>query len=106
MRADETFAALADPTRRELLRRLAERPRRAGELAEGFRVSRPAIFKHARVLRKAGLVTASRSGRERIYRLKPSGYRAIEEVRRSIEEVSAFWDTALIAFKRHAEASR
>jgi len=49
-----TFAALADPTRRELLRRLAHAPCRASALAEGFAISRPAICKHSRLLEKAG----------------------------------------------------
>ncbi len=103
MAIDSTLAALADPTRRELLRRLSKRPMRAGELARGFKVSRPAIAKHARVLHRGGLVSVSRSGRERIYRLRPRGHRAIEEARRALEQVGAFWDTALEAFKRFAE---
>ena len=103
MAIDSTLAALADPTRRELLRRLSKRPMRAGELARGFKVSRPAIAKHARVLHRVGLVSVSRSGRERIYRLRPRGHRAIEEARRTLEQVGAFWDTALAAFKRFAE---
>jgi DNA-binding transcriptional ArsR family regulator len=103
-KVDRTLTALADPTRRELLARLAGRPRRAGELAEGFAISRPAICKHARVLKKAGLIKARQNGREQIYELAPSGGRAIEELIGTLEEVGRFWDTALNAFKRYAES--
>jgi DNA-binding transcriptional ArsR family regulator len=100
---DHTFAALADPTRRELLQRLAQRSHRAGELATGFAISRPAICKHTRVLKRAGLITARQHGREQIYKLAPSGSQAIEELIGTLEQVGRFWDTALDAFKRFAE---
>ncbi|MGH7864182.1 MAG: ArsR/SmtB family transcription factor, partial [Candidatus Binataceae bacterium] len=66
-RTDTTIAALADPTRRELLRRLAATPCRAGVLAKGFAISRPAICKHTRLLKGAGLIKAKKNGREQIY---------------------------------------
>ena len=104
-RLDRTLAALADPTRRELLARLSRRPHRATELARGFTISRPAVCKHTRLLKKAGLITARRSGREQIYELAPSGNRAIEEVIDTIAQVGGFWDAALNAFKDYAESS-
>ncbi len=100
---DQTLVALADPTRRALLQRLARRAHRAGELAAGFAISRPAICKHTRVLKKAGLITARRHGREQIYELAPSGSQAIDELIRTLEQVGRFWDSALDAFKRYAE---
>jgi len=100
---DRTLAALADPTRRELLQRLAHQPQRAGELARGFAISRPAICKHTRVLKRAGLISAQTHGREQIYKLAPSGNQAIEELIRTLEQVGRFWDIALDAFKRYAE---
>jgi DNA-binding transcriptional ArsR family regulator len=103
---DETLTALADPTRRELLQRLAQRPHRAGELAAGFAVSRPAICKHTRVLKRAGLIRARRNGREQIYELAPSGSQAIEDLIETLEQVGRFWDTALDAFKRYAEKEK
>ncbi len=103
MKFETTIAALADPTRRELLRRLAERPCRAGELAKGFAISRPAICKHARMLRRAGLVKARRNGRERIYELAPAGGPAVRALIAELERVGRFWDVALDAFKRYAE---
>ena len=103
---DHTLSALGDPTRRELLRRLAEHPRRAGELAKGFKISRPAIAKHARVLRRAGLIEARREGRERIYRLAPQGRNNVDDLIETLRQVSAFWDAALASFKKFAEESR
>jgi hypothetical protein len=67
MSLDETIAALADPTRREILGRLGRAPHRAGQLAAGFLISRPAIYNHTRLLRRAGLIRATKSGRQRIY---------------------------------------
>jgi DNA-binding transcriptional ArsR family regulator len=103
VKIDSTIAALADPTRRELLRRLANSPSRAGDLAKGFAISRPAIAKHTRILSGAGLIQARRRGRERIYSLAPGGDQAITELISTLEEVGRFWDTALEAFKRYAE---
>ncbi len=106
MPLDLTIAALADPTRRELLRRLARKPCRAGDLARGFAITRPAICKHTRMLARAGLIRAVKVGRERIYQLAPGGNHAVDELIRKLEEVGAFWDTALGAFKRHLEETR
>ena len=61
--------ALADPIRREILRKVRDTPLPAGEIAGAFPVSRPAVSRHLRVLRRAGLVQAEVSGRERVYRL-------------------------------------
>ncbi len=102
-RIDTTIAALADPTRRELLRRLAGSPCRAGALARGFAMSRPAVCKHTRLLMLAGLIKSRKSGRERIYELEPGGGEAIRDLIMQLEEVGRFWDTALLAFKRHLE---
>ena len=103
MKIDTTFVALADPTRRALLRRLAHAPCRASALAEGFAISRPAICKHTRLLKKAGLIRAKKRGREQIYELAPTGGQAITELIVQLEEVRRFWDRALDAFKRHVE---
>jgi|ERR1700740_2631753 DNA-binding transcriptional ArsR family regulator len=102
-RFDQTIAALADPTRRKLLCRLAQSPCRAGALAQGFTISRPAICKHTRLLTRAGLIKSRKEGRERIYELAPKGSEAIKETIVELEELERFWDTALAAFKRLAE---
>lgn len=69
----DPFAALADPTRRDLLRRMAEGPARVVDLAAEHEISRPAISKHLRILAEARLVTVTDHGRERHYRLERRG---------------------------------
>jgi DNA-binding transcriptional ArsR family regulator len=68
---DEVFGALADPTRREILRILKEGERSTGALAESFPVTRPAVSRHLRVLADAGLVERRRDGRHQFYRVAP-----------------------------------
>lgn len=69
----DAFAALGDPVRRDLLRRLSRGPARVVDLAAGHDISRPAISRHLRLLAEAGLVVADDRGRERHYRLERSG---------------------------------
>jgi DNA-binding transcriptional ArsR family regulator len=104
-KVDKILAAVGYPIRREILRRLSERPHRAGELAQGFSVSRPAICKHARILQQAGLIRAVKSGRERTYQLAPEARAAMRAAVVQVEKLSAFWDIALDAFKRYTEES-
>jgi DNA-binding transcriptional ArsR family regulator len=99
---DRTFAALADPTRRMLLERMGRRPHRAGDLCRGLPISRPAVSKHLRVLREAGLVNAIPRGREKLYRLAPSAP-GIDQARSYLERAGRLWDRALEAFKAFAE---
>src|ERR1700712_5756210 len=75
----EALGALADPVRRELVGLLARGELAAGELADRFPVSRPAVSRHLRVLREAGLVTARTEGRRRLYALEPRPLREIDE---------------------------
>ena len=75
----EALAALADPVRRELVALLARGEVAAGELAERFPVSRPAVSRHLRVLREAGLVTARSEGRRRLYALDPRPLRELDD---------------------------
>jgi DNA-binding transcriptional ArsR family regulator len=90
--------AIAEPRRQEILRLVWGRERPAGEIAEHFDVSRPAISKHLRVLRKSGLVQERRNGTQRLYRARPE---PILEMRRFLE---SFWDEGLLAIKHAAEA--
>ncbi|MEJ7832251.1 MAG: metalloregulator ArsR/SmtB family transcription factor [Nocardioides sp.] len=92
--AVDAFAALADPVRRDLLRRLAGGPARVVDLAGDHPISRPAISKHLRLLTEAGLTTAAELGRERHYRIEPEG---LVPVRALLAELSAppFADSAL-----------
>jgi DNA-binding transcriptional ArsR family regulator len=100
MSLDLAFAALSDPTRRRVVGMLGVRPRKAGELASAFPVSRPAVSKHLRVLREAGLIEAEKVGRAQVYRLRPGG---IIEARDWIEKTGRFWDSTLQAFRRHVD---
>jgi DNA-binding transcriptional ArsR family regulator len=76
----DVFEALADPVRRDILRRLRQGPARVNDLAAGHPVSRPAISRHLRVLRQAGLVEADASGRERPHRLVQDGLTPLREL--------------------------
>ena len=69
----DVFAAVADPARREMLAALAGGDLSAGEIAALFPISRPAVSRHLRVLREAGLVRDELVGRRRLYRLDPDG---------------------------------
>ena len=82
----DAFAALADPVRRDLLRRLALGPARVVDLAAEHPISRPAVGKHLRLLSDAGLVTADDHGRERHYRAAPTG---LGPVRALLDELAA-----------------
>jgi DNA-binding transcriptional ArsR family regulator len=73
-----SLAAIADPTRRELLSLLAAGEIAAGDLADRFPVSRPAISRHLRVLREAGLVRSRTEGRRRLYALDPAPLRELD----------------------------
>lgn len=102
---DRAFAALADPTRRAMLVRLARGEATVSELAEPFAISQPAISKHLKVLEDAGLVEAGREGRQRPRRLARRG---MEPARRFVEEMASYWPDRfdrLDAFlaRQHAE---
>jgi DNA-binding transcriptional ArsR family regulator len=96
----DVFKALADPTRRAILDRLRAGSAPVAELAAGFRMSRPAISKHLRVLREARLVWERPEGRQRIYQLSPA---PLQEVARWVETYRAFWEVNLMNVKRHVE---
>jgi DNA-binding transcriptional ArsR family regulator len=76
---DTTFAALADPTRRAILARLAEGETTVGELAAPFAISPPAISRHLRVLEKASLIVNERVGKHRRCRLDPAGLKTASD---------------------------
>jgi DNA-binding transcriptional ArsR family regulator len=88
-RLDATFAALADPTRRAILARLASGEATVSELAEPFEISLPAVSKHLKVLRRAGLVEEGRQAQWRPCRLTPG---PLKEVSDWINEYRRFWE--------------
>ena len=95
-----TFGALADPTRRAILDRLAEGEATVGQLASPFDVSRPAVSKHLRVLERAGLVTRSRDGRVSRCGLDASPMRDAADW---VERYRQHWDDRLDSLKRYLE---
>src|SRR5215469_57368 len=88
-RLDITFAALADPTRRAILARLASGEASVSELAQPFAMSQPAISKHLKVLERAGLVSGGRDAQRRPRRLEAE---RLEEASRWLEGYRQFWE--------------
>ncbi|MCE9650036.1 MAG: metalloregulator ArsR/SmtB family transcription factor [Parvibaculum sp.] len=86
------FAALADPTRRAILARLALGETSVTELAEPFKMSMPAVSKHLRVLERAGLIARGREAQWRPARIEPE---ALQEVDRWLEEYRRLWNARL-----------
>src|SRR3989442_5406131 len=91
---DATFAALADPTRRAILARLAGREASVSELARPFAISLPGVHKHLRVLERAGLVAHAKHGRVRRCRLVA---RPMKEAARWIERYRRYWEAEVDA---------
>jgi DNA-binding transcriptional ArsR family regulator len=85
----DAFSAAAEPTRRRILQLLAAQPRTVGEIAAEFAVTRSAISQHLLVLAEAGLVEAEKLGRQRMYRVLPSGLQKLQA------EIDRFWTDEL-----------
>lgn len=99
---DAVLAALADPTRRQLLENLSgHRAASASALARDLPVSRQAVAKHLTILQEAGLVTGRRAGREVVFEVEPTGLRAAASWMTAMAEA---WDARLQHLKRTAEA--
>ncbi len=88
-RLDSTFAALADPTRRAIVQRLAAGEASVAELARPFDMSQPAISKHLKVLERAGLITRRRDRQRRLCRLEAEPLAAVSGW---LEAYRAFWE--------------
>ena len=87
-----TFAALADPTRRAILGRLASGEASVTELAEPFAISLPAVSKHLKVLERAGLITRSREAQWRPCKIQPT---ALKEIDDWVERYRELWEQRL-----------
>jgi DNA-binding transcriptional ArsR family regulator len=96
----DTFRAIADPTRRAILDLLRAGERSASELAKPFRMTQPSFSQHLRVLREARLVTQRRSGRVRIYRIRPQELKPVVEW---IAQYERFWRHKLRALGDYME---
>lgn len=100
---DAAFSALADPTRRAVLDLLRQGGLPAGRIARAFPVSRPAISKHLRLLRRARLVHERRQGRNRFYHLNPGPLKAVDSW---LEHYRTFWQSSLAGLKKFVEAEQ
>jgi DNA-binding transcriptional ArsR family regulator len=97
------FRALADPTRRDILRLLRGGQQTVGQIASNFPTSRPAISKHLRLLRTAGLVVTRERGTARLCGLNARPLRAVDDW---LQDYHAFWRASLRGLKRQIEADR
>jgi DNA-binding transcriptional ArsR family regulator len=98
--SDAIFKAIADPTRREILGLLRTGGQSVGTIAANFRTSRPAISRHIRLLRRAGLVATQRRGAARICRLNARPLGGIDLWLRDYRE---FWTESLANLKKYVE---
>ncbi|MEN4397800.1 ArsR/SmtB family transcription factor [Mycolicibacterium senegalense] len=89
----DPWAALADGSRRAIVRRLAAGPLAVGELARELPISRPAVSQHLKVLKSAGLVCDRAAGTRRVYHVDPDGIAALRA------ELDSFWGRALDAYQ-------
>lgn len=103
-RTDAVFSALADPTRRQVIRALSEQgPSTATGLAANLPVTRQAVTKHLSALANAGLVTSSRRGREKLYQISP---RPLTDAVSWMADLGARWDERLAALQHHVATSK
>jgi DNA-binding transcriptional ArsR family regulator len=99
--AAPVFAALGDPTRLSLVKKLCDgRQHSISQLTEGSTLTRQAVTKHLRVLENVGVVHSVRSGRESLFEFNPE---PIQEVREYLDQVSQQWDQALMRLKSFVE---
>ncbi|ALC91701.1 ArsR family transcriptional regulator [Bacillus sp. FJAT-18017] len=96
----DVFQAIADPTRREVLRLLAEKERPISEITSHFPISRTAIAKHLQVLSEAELVSGRKVGREKIYQLRPE---PLTELKQWLSFYEKFWGNRLSVLKHIVE---
>ena len=97
----DTFAVLAEPTRRRILDELRAGERSVGDLVTSLAVSQPTVSKHLKVLRVGGFVTSRTAAQQRIYRIEPRPLAALDEWLVPYREL---WATHLDALERHLES--
>jgi DNA-binding transcriptional ArsR family regulator len=99
----DVFEAIADPTRRDVVRLLGSGPRRAGELADEVGVSPSALSRHLKLLLEASIIVDERipdDARVRVFRLRPD---SLDAVQAYLDQLHAEWRDQLASFKRHVE---
>jgi DNA-binding transcriptional ArsR family regulator len=99
MRRD-VFQAIADPTRREILSLLTSKDLKLNDVADKFRISRPAVSKHIKILNECGLLKINQHGRERFCRINPE---PLKEVYNWVQFFDKFWDEKLSSLKNFLE---
>jgi DNA-binding transcriptional ArsR family regulator len=97
------FSALADPVRREIVETLLERPQDAGTLAGRFPISRPAVSRHLRVLREAGVVRSETVAQRRVYHIEGA---PLEELDAWVAHYRTFWNNRLDELESHLGKGR
>ena len=99
-RLSQTFAALADPTRRAILDRLMSGPRTVGDLADPFEISLPAVSRHLKVLERSGLIRRETNAQWRLCHLRPA---PLHRAAGWLDRYQAFWTGQLDALERFLE---
>jgi DNA-binding transcriptional ArsR family regulator len=102
MRIVSSYSAVAEPHRRQILDLLRGGERPAGDLVERLLISQPAVSKHLKVLREAGLVAVRADGKRRLYSLRPE---PLAELDQWLEPYRVFWPNRLDALERHLEST-
>ena len=102
-KVDNIFSALADSSRRHILVLLSKGSKSAGSIAGEFKISRPAISKHLRILKDSGLVSTNKQGRQRYFSLNP---KPIKEVFDWLKFYDKFWDEKLHLLKKYIEQNK
>ena len=98
----ELFTTIADPVRRRIVEMLVDGEKTAGELGVGFAISQPAVSKHLRILREAGLVAARAEAQRRLYRLTPA---PLAQVDAWLARYRRLWEERFDALKAYVEVS-
>jgi len=98
MTYEHAIAALADPSRRQIIEVLRKGPQPVAQIADGLPISRPAVSQHLKVLSDAGLLAVTAQGNKRLYHLIPTGFDQLRAY------LNGLWDDALAAFTKEAEA--
>jgi DNA-binding transcriptional ArsR family regulator len=99
----DVFQAIADPTRREIINMVAKRTMNLNAVAENFKISRPAISKHIRILTECGLVTISSQGRERYCQ---ANLKSLGKVSRWVDQYRSFWNDKMDALENFLERDK
>jgi DNA-binding transcriptional ArsR family regulator len=94
----DVFQAIADPTRREIIRLIAKESMNLNAIAINFNVTRPAISNHIRILNECGIITIEQQGRERYCKIQSAN---LKEISDWIGQFNALWEQRLVSFEKY-----